>query len=69
MTVGRKGAHVVADLGDQRLSDVVADAGDVFQSLDGLAKGVSAASRRASNSAIVASICSIVFNCWPIRKR
>ncbi len=38
MTVGRKGAHVVADLGDQRLSDVVADAGDVFQSLDGLPK-------------------------------
>ena len=38
MTVGRKGAHVGTDLRDQRLGDVVADAGDVFQSLDCVAK-------------------------------
>ena len=35
----REGAHIGADLGNQCLGDVVADAGNSFQSLDGLAKG------------------------------
>ena len=39
MLGGGKGAHVGADFGDQRLRDVVADAGNVLQSLDGVAKG------------------------------
>ena len=55
--VGRgEGLHIDADLGDHGLGDVVADAGKIVQPLGGAAKGASAASSRASNCAIVASI-------------